>query len=252
MVAHTGGLGVNIPGLSTGDFQVTPEYDAQVAPRFWVGYEGPGGLAFRARGWIFDKAATGTDLLGAPLPAIDLPIIDLPGNVPFDLSTKLEAHAIDLEFAECQQLGNWDFEFAAGVRQAKIKETYRLSAPGTSVDIFRDFEGVGPTVALNASRPIGCNGLSLVGGFRASLLYGASNLGLAGILGGANLTANQHMMEIYEIRFGGRWTRDYGSNRLFAQVVYEGQAWELPPIALGILDQNIGFVGPSFSIGIER
>lgn len=259
LVAQTGGLGINIPDLNTGNFQVTPEYDAAVSPRFWFGYQGPGGLAFRCRWWFYDQSARGTDLQGAQLPDIDLPIIDLPDQIDFDLSTRLRADALDLEIAETQSWCNWDFVLSGGLRYARVEETYRFGSRDGNISIGRDFEGLGATVALNTLRPIGDKGFALVGGFRASLLYGESDLGISaadigldGLGGGATLVAKQHMLENYEIQLGGRWSRDTDYGRLFAQAVGEAQAWELPPVLLGIGDANIGFVGASFAIGIER
>jgi hypothetical protein len=104
----------------------------------------------------------------------------------------------------------------------------------------------------------------LIAGARASLLFGESKLSLSenvlgGLIGdvapdglsGTSLSANQHLLEIYEVKFGGEWSRPLGCGRLFARAVYEAQAWELAPFVLGLLDSNIGFVGASFSLGIE-
>ena len=67
------------------------------------------------------------------------------------------------------------------------------------------------------------------------------------------LTADDQVLSIYELRLGGEWSRELNSGaRFVSQLVYEAQLWNAPPMALGLLDSSIGFVGPALSIAIER
>jgi len=248
---HIGTLGLSIADF--GSFSVSPDFDGEVAPRIWFGYQGSGGLSGRIRYWQFDHNATGES------------IVSLLTQGEGNLTLGLEAHALDFELAQEGCFRNWVFEIAGGARYGKLQfgagvsglpdipqlELYDIPDFGLATT----FEGVGPTVALAARRPIGSCGLAFVVGARGSFLFGdtdVSGSGALSIVNNLGIELDEHLMQVWEFQVGGEWSRttDCGS-RLFVRGVYEAQVWEWAP-ALGLLGADIGFVGPTLSLGVAR
>lgn len=208
-----------------------PEFDYEIAPRIWLGYEFAGGLGLRATWWEFDHAVAVGGLVSG-----------------------MEATTMDLELTQTGSFCKWDLQMSGGVRYGRIEES--LDFPGF-VGLSHEFEGVGGTLAFNARRPIGSRGFALIGGVRGSLLFGQTDSTLSlpflQVQPQITLRNTQHMLEIYEMRLGGEWSRDlaYGA-RFYSQVTYEAQAWNMAPVALGLLDSQIGFSGVAINFGIAR
>jgi len=241
-------------GLSLGDWgssSMSPDFDGEIAPRIWLGYQGSGGLSGRMRYWQFDHNATGENIVSG--------LTQGEGN----LTLGLEAHALDFELAQEGCFRNWVFEIAGGVRYGKmefavgVSDLPEIPESGCIPDfgLAATFEGVGPTVALAARRPIGSGGLAFVVGARGSFLFGdtdVSGSGAASIVNHLGIELEEHLMQVWEFQVGGEWSRTTEcGNRLFARAVYEAQVWEWAP-ALGLLGSDIGFVGPTFSLGVAR
>jgi hypothetical protein len=240
--AHYGACGVDIPGQGVQLPEITPSFDHETTPRFWLGLKSCDGLALRVRYWQYDHAASA---------------VDVPNRYYVDMG--LEAASFDFEIAQTAYFCNWEFEIAGGARWAKIADDINLDYDGDLAAWSRSFEGGGPTFGVGVRRQLGIGGLALVGTFRASLIYGDTNLALSyDLLVGADDIAvgvDDQLVEIYEIQVGAEWSRMMCSGyRVAGRVVLEGQAWELAPGPgpLGLFDTNIGFVGPSFSLAIER
>jgi hypothetical protein len=206
-----------------------PEFDFEIAPRIWLGYEFAGGLGLRATWWDFDHAVAVVGIISG-----------------------MEANTLDVELTQTGSFCKWDLTMAGGVRYGRIEES--LESPGF-IGLSHEFEGVGGTLGLSARRPVGSRGFALIAGVRGSLLFGQtdSTLSLPFIPAQATLRNTQHMLEIYEMKLGGEWSRDldYGA-RFYTQLTYEAQAWNMAPIALGLADSQIGFSGVAFNIGIAR
>jgi hypothetical protein len=245
---HLGALGVDVFGTEIG---ITPKHDFEVSPRFFLGWENAEGLGVRARYWTFDSDASQT--FPAPLPIF--------GAVIEGTETSLAAQTLDLEATQRACLGNLQFQLAGGFRYAKMETG--LSVFGTTgvgapvpfnAGIGMDFEGGGPTIALDVRRPFGCRGLALVGGARSSWLYGQTDVHLIGDLGGipVSVTADDHMMQINEMNLGIEWSRCLArGGKITAAALWEAQAWEWAPIA-GLVHQDIGLTGPTFSFSYMR
>ncbi len=58
-------------------------------------------------------------------------------------------------------------------------------------------------------------------------------------------------MPVIEMQLGGEYTRQVRGTQTFVRAAFETQFWELPPSVIGLLDQNIGFIGVTFSGGIR-
>ena len=242
---HMGSLGVSIAGT---DVDLTPRHDFTVAPRVWLGWENAEGLGVRARYFTFDADAA------QPFPGpIQIGPVVLEG-----LGSELAAQTFDLEATQRGCLGNLQFQLGGGFRYAKMETG--LSVLGTAFrtpfigGIGMDFEGVGPTVAIDVRRPFGCRGLALVGGARSSWMYGETDFHGTGIVAGFPLSvyAEDHMMQINELSLGVEWSRCLANGgKVSAAALWEAQAWEWAPVA-GLIHQDIGLTGPTFSFSYMR
>ena len=120
--------------------------------------------------------------------------------------------------------------------------------------IDMDFEGIGPTVAIDVRRPFGNRGLALVGSARSSWMYGETDINGAGILDPipVGLYADDHMMQINELSLGVQWSRCLArGGQIAVAALWESQAWEWAPVA-GLIHQDIGLTGPTFSFSYMR
>jgi len=240
--AHYGACSLAMPREQVALPQCTPDFDHEATPRFWLGYETCDGLAFRVRYWQFDHTASAVDAQNG-----------------YYVEAGVAAEDLDFELAQSVQFGNWQLEVAGGARWAKVSDDV-LVRWEEYLDVWaRSFEGGGPTFAVAARRPLGIGGLGLVADFRASFIYGDADLALSDQLLGVGddirMTVDDQVLEVYEIQVGAEWSRTTCAGwRLTGRVVLEGQVWELAPGPgpLGLFDTNLGFVGPSFSLAIER
>jgi hypothetical protein len=240
--AHYGACSIDLPNQGVQYPQCTPAFDHETTPRFWLGLESCDGLAFRIRYWQYDHSASAVDV-----------------GAGYYVDAGLQAEDLDFEVAQSGYFCNWEFEIAGGARWAKIADDLNINDGGTLASWARSFEGGGPTFALGVRRELGIGNLALVGNFRASLIYGDTYLALSDdvldVTEDITATIDDHLVEIYEIQVGAEWSRMMcGGYRVAGRVVLEAQAWELAPGPgpLGLFDTNIGFVGPSFSLAIER
>ncbi|HUT89915.1 MAG TPA: hypothetical protein VMY37_10480 [Thermoguttaceae bacterium] len=238
--AHYGAGGVTIPGEQVSLSEYMPDFGHEATPRFWLGYETCDGLAFRVRYWQFDHTASAVD-----------------ARASYYVEVGVAAEDLDFELAQSAQLGNWEFEVAGGARWAKVSDDVFINWDGDLADWTRSFEGGGPTFGVAARRPLCIGGLGLVADFRASFIYGDANFALADdvleIVEDMQATIDDQVIEIYEIRVGAEWSRMTCAGwQLTGRLMLEGQVWELAPGPLGLFDTNLGFVGPTFSLAIER
>ena len=222
LTPHMGALA--IPGVVA-----TPDFDMNIAHRFWVAYENAEGLGVRASYFEYDHNSDAVAILGAPV------------------SLGLKANTIDLEVFQPAKLQRWNVSLGGGLRYANHQFGLGIGAPVNGAFIL-DFEGIGPTISFGASRPLR-NGLSLFGNVRGSFIYGdtrvADTAGVIPIPPGTRIT--EQLTEIYELSMGVKYERD----GFFATAAIESQSWEVGQI-VGFLDQSIGYVGPTFSVGYTR
>ncbi|QDV69743.1 hypothetical protein Poly24_34600 [Rosistilla carotiformis] len=214
LTPHSGS--VTIAPLSS--TAILPERDMGVGGRYWLGYRAETGLGFRSRYWHFDQ-----DAAGGPL-----------------LDPSLTAQTWDAELTQLFTRGRYSFDLSGGVRWGEIDDQV---APV----LTESFNGWGSTVALSASRQLGDGPFSLIGGARGSLLFGDHVVNILG----APISSSQEVMPVMELQLGGEYSQELWGTHAFARAAFETQLWELPPSALGLLDQNIGFVGVTFSTGVR-
>lgn len=247
------------------------DYDMEVTPRVFLGWERNDGIGFRATWWKFDYAAAGTR---ANPPAngfgeiiSPFPELDIATNIPTDTyraQSDLDAYAIDLEATRQATLGCWQFGLGGGIRYAYTEQTYRAEIRETG-NVLRDainfrhsLEGIGPTISFEAYRPW----TPQIGSFvkaRGSLLFGdgSSNLTAGEDLDVANsfitrnITKRDDVFSIGEIQLGVRWHARHFRGRVltpFVTTAMEGQLWQGAGNATSE-EGNLGFFGMNVGTG---
>jgi hypothetical protein len=251
--------------------QVTPDFDYYASPRVWVASQNCEGLGLRAAYWQFDNATSlqiphPLDLGGLGLGDFDLDVSIYDPSI----SVGLEAHTMDLEVTQRTSFCSMGVQIAGGVRYAKMRTDLAFSGEvefGTDyltqredglpikAGVFAEFEGMGPTIALDVVRPVGCRGFALVGGLRGAWLYGVTDAGTSADLqelADIDLKVDGHMMQIWAAQIGAQWSSCMANGgQLVAKVVWEAQAWEWAPV-LSLLHQDVGFTGPTVSVAVVR
>lgn len=232
---HVGALGGSLFGFPL--IPLTPDFDTELSPRFWVGYENAEGIGARLAYWEFDHATRMLD----PFAGVAT------------ITNGLEARTIDGEMTICGCLGATEVRLAGGLRYAELDFGLGLSIPGDGAGtLAAGFDGIGPTLALDIRRAFGCRGLALIGGVRGAWLYGDTQANL--VIGGpvAAVEAREHMLQVWEARMGIEWSRCLATgSQVFARATYEAQAWEWAPVAM-LVHEDLGFVGPAFAVGFAR
>jgi hypothetical protein len=109
----------------------------------------------------------------------------------------------------------------------------------------RRFDGFGPTVAIEARRPVSDSGLSVYGSGRTSVLFGRrrEEAALFGLIRGEYILppgpnvpfsgvgfdsahkARTIIVPVVELESGLRWEADAGPRRVFTQVGLAYQSW---------------------------
>jgi len=194
--------------------------DYGVGHRFVLGYDNGSGLGARLRYWMYNHNH-GT-AAGAPFIHIDMDVLD--GEVTLQ-----------------EQLHNWDLMASGGLRYARSSFNSPLFGPS---DIH--FEGIGPTVSLEATRCVGSRGVYLVGNFRGSMLFGQIN----GLFPAA---IEDEVTVVLENQLGLGWTREFGRGIVNLRAVWESQFWLNDTLAddFNGFGTNLGFSGPTASVEIR-
>ena len=262
-------------GASFETFTTTEfDYDLELVPRFWLEFDGPGGLGLRAEYWQFDENAS-TASTSAPangfgrIEHASFGSVDITTTIPsdtFTASTGLDAYVIDVEatktsFHDCSR-----WQWGAGLRYASIEQTYFAQLRNASavlrgqVDFSHRLQGIGPTLSARASWPLICN-LTLFGQARGSLLFGD---GTAQLTGGEDLdlatplitsrpSERNDILPIGELQLGLEWIGDDSHHsrwQPFVQGALEGQLWSGAGNASSE-DGNLGFVGFNIAAGLR-
>jgi hypothetical protein len=243
-------------------------YGLSIAPRIWIGASNCDNLGIRARYWQFDQEADPVAAnppangLGqvAPAPFSNVNQAIANPNQTLFANSSLEMHVLDLEGTKWIDFCNWSFGAAAGLRYGANKQYYQsrtTTAEGATIgtiDFSHNFDGVGPTFALEGHRQLTPR-LGIFSNARASLLFGETRSALDTV---SNQNANNPVigrrysnrfdsLPIGEIQVGADWCYPIGTRAtLNAQIAMEGQVWE----GMGSASSEIGDVGLfGFSLG---
>jgi hypothetical protein len=238
-------------------------FGSQFVPQISLGAVSGGGLGFRVGWWGFamSSTATATQPAGAELSvfgaASPQQIQDLtnynvftdPG-VPGEKGVavgRLRMQVWDFEAIQEFDLGQWFLILSGGVRYAHISQDYLAGVfdPSGFLDdgltSGHNFNGAGPTLALNAQRLLGDSGIYLYGKGRGSLLFGRTKQTTTqfedtpgvddsdgspdtSILATASHTTNA-IIPVGELELGVGYRRQMGRAELFIQAGLVAQAW---------------------------
>ena len=235
-------------------------YDFQVSPRFWLGYENEDGLGVRARYWGYDETSSVSSAGGNVI----ITGINYFIGVGAPVSDRLRAFTLDGEVTQKTCLGSWQVEFGGGLRGLSMYQDTRMVSdvdlPVYSVgSINSEFDGAGPTLSIEAKRPIGCNGFALLGNARGSYLFGSrTRIEATDVIGNTNASSrhfeSRHTdtLSIGEIQLGIEWSRCLGNgSHLAIQGLWEGQLWTGAGGPWGSQD-DLGLMGFALSVGITH
>lgn len=230
------------PGFRV-DNRIEISHHMQAAPEVWLGYIGEDGLGARARWWYFrqgtDQSVAGTApgvnglqvFTAAPLGLsfLSVPSASSSGAPAVVVTSKLELQVGDVEAVYDMKACGWDLLLVGGVRLAWIDQTYNAYVPrggNNTLLSSSTFGGAGPTLALEARRPLGIFGLGLYARGRGALVFGSAHQ--IATVPDQNVAANDHRdvgMPISEAEVGLEYGRALGRSRLFGQVALVGQEW---------------------------
>jgi hypothetical protein len=245
-------------------------YDYGISPRTWLGYTSDSGLGVRTRYWQYDHAAApfqSSPFVPAQANVVSIifpaTIYSTPPNEILSVADDLEVHTVDIEGTQQLEIKGMSLVVSGGLRYAMMRQSTQAEVinvnSGALVQALywqRRFEGVGPTVGVEVERPIGQCGLSFIGGFHGSLLFGNKNLDRVEVNGVGpgppvvSLKNAREVLGIGELQIGVQWIRQMACGTdLFVRGTYEAQLWsDSGTPTLGYL----GFEGFGAEFGFTR
>jgi hypothetical protein len=241
-----------------------PSYGFQATPRFFVGWRNDEGLGIRGRYWLLNCSS---DVL-----------LNEVGNTDQFFSQSLNMQALDLEMTQLTCLGGFEIELGGGARYGHVRTgTTADIRPGvyTPTQFISNFDGFGPTAAINIRRPMGLGNWALVGSGRGSLLFGQTNFTQQFVPnGGSTVPINTgkvpfDFVPVFETQIGleRNWWGEYGrfAVRGSLEAQWWGNAGSSPaknPTGQGVsndpysilhhTDQDIGLIGAALSFVYEH
>lgn len=251
------------------EVQLDPDYDHALTPRVIAGYRWCSGLGVRGRYWVFDQSA------------IPLSASETIGTVfaTETLAGSLNVRVADAEFTKMLACGAFKVELGGGVRYGKVEmgasatDTFLLSDGSTFSQTTlgnSNFEGVGPTAAIEARHCLGHSPFAVVGNLRGSLLFGQTLFYRAKFDSSApdNLAENfvrgsDDVVPVLESQVGIEYSKQYRCGVLSARVAMEAQWWGVATPGAGLAaelnqplmrdelttDRDLGFFGVAVGIG---
>lgn len=223
--------------------------DLKLTPRVWVEICKPNQLGFRVTYWGFDHGSpvrqgevtnAGTETIAAPVPFSDLAINATQAGDVLRATSGLQMSVIDFEGTKWTDFCSWQFGATAGLRYATIQQAYSAlvsdsqGALQNAISTSHRFDGIGPTLSVEARRPMG--GLTWFSMARGSLVYGDGKSGYnsfeditpvaVGRTSVGRFNRND-VLTIAELQLGVEWCKQCcGGQRLFCRTALEGQVWQ--------------------------
>jgi hypothetical protein len=240
------------------------DYTFNAAPQVVLGYNIHDGLAFQTRYWHFDESthsnvtspaasSDGTIFL-SPGGPFNAPFVSVPSGNTLFTSDRLEVDVLDLELTQEVNVGRCSLVYTAGLRLARVRQSYSASANVTETDPESESlnaadttEGIGPTISYEFRRPLGY-GLSLYHSSRVAVLFGHESLDGAAVgtgLGfdGDSIQVSSSRMEFIpmgELEVGLEWSANIANWHLTAQAT-----------GVGMVYGSLGFGGFNVRFGVE-
>jgi hypothetical protein len=164
------------------------DFNHEEAFRWWVGYQGAGGLGARVRGFGLGKTAANGDVV--------------------DIST------IDFEIYDAIELGcHWDLIVGGGLRYTDATFDFGAGNGGGAEQIF----GTGPLVTAELYRHISDRAV-LYAIAHEAIVAGDGSLG--------QLVLTDDTMFISELQLGGQLHHEFNGGLLFARLGWEAQHYK--------------------------
>jgi hypothetical protein len=220
------------------------EYDVELSPRLWFGYQRCDGLGWRIAWWEFSHSPDSIFTQPQANETISLPTIDgleLSSNTSADrmlAASILNAYTWDWEITKHTAHQGGTMDFSLGVRYALADQSYFAEIRNSSGVLLSGLKfdhwirGVGPTVSLTGSQFINCETNLFVRG-RGSVLLGdhKSDLIAATPTLVRRHESNGETLSIVELQAGFGWELDRRVRnpfQPFALLAFEGQFWSGP------------------------
>ncbi len=245
-------------------------YNLDLAPSFWVGWQGESGYGGRIRYWEYAQGSTigglvptGATVFSAQPLGLG-PIVRTEGDFIAAQST-LNVLTWDFEVTKQWDCECWTILGAAGVRYAHLAQNYNVvTDAGTELASGHNFNGAGPTVALEAKRHIGGGGFAAYAISRLAFLYGTGQQSAYQPDAETKTLLERHarqadVIPYAELEIGLEANRDMGRYSLMMQSGLVGQVyWGAGNAANseGIFtngadnSSNLGFVGITLRFGV--
>ncbi len=203
------------------------DYDQELSPRLWFGYEQCDGSGWRITWWQFDHDP---DRVFAPLESGDaitsraINGFEIAPDSTTDIlvaASSLNAYTFDFEFTRHAEGDSWSTDASLGVRYGSTEQSYysQIRNSSGSLQSLTNYNhwmrGVGPTVSLTAAEFVNCQTCLFARG-RGSVLFGDHKWHL----GGGDATdplnivlvnrdgRNSGTLTIFEAQAGVGWQAD--------------------------------------------
>jgi len=257
-------------------------YHMDVAPLAWLSYTSESGLGFRVRYWQLCQSSQ--DSFGLPKGASFASAAPLGLTITagadegFAAASDLMLLVWDFEATQVWRCDNWQILGAAGIRYAHLAQDYLAASSGIVggpnaqyLDSGHNFNGAGPTVAVDIKRLFPSSGFALYSNARGALLFGSAHQRVfrqvTSPTTGLPLSLEESasfqatVLPVGELEFGAEYRRDLGHADLLVQLGLVGQVW----LGAGnganssVLNggsfhsdnnSNLGFVGMAFRFGV--
>jgi hypothetical protein len=249
------------------------------APVAWLGYVSDCGWGFRAHWWLFDQRSSASDVSDLNTTILSA----TPGNLIIQaesfltvsppqmiINSNLKLNSWDFDVTRETEVGNWSMLFSAGLKYAHLSQDYNAFTQVTPIlGEFREtsllssghnFNGAGPTIALEAKRPIGHTGISFFGNLRGAMLFGESRQQVTqtSIFQGnpfSNIfstnfnSGHDKVLPVAELEMGAEFSRRWGNLYPFIRTGLLAQTWFGAGSATD-LTGNLGFLGLTVTAGV--
>ena len=218
------------------------DWDLEHSPRVWFGQTGCGGCGWRITYFQFDHETglSATEDEGDNLEAdwdmdeddIDIYVTSGPNGEPGSIvaSNSLRLHVLDFDVFQNVDVGNLELSISGGVRYVQMDRHYvAYETPYGDEYIIGDhgFDGAGPTLRLEGSRPA-CGSMRIFMNGRGSLLFGQEKL----VIRGESATHDYNerpshgvVLPIFDSQVGLEWQRRLCGKIVSVRAAMEGQAW---------------------------
>jgi hypothetical protein len=241
---------------------------------------------------IISASPAGLSIVAPPssFPGIGI----FPSSTQMFLSSNLKLDVWDFEATAETEVGRWNLLFSGGFRYAHLSQDYnaledprgslrgiffptggspvRITSPenlvsqNIALSSGHNFNGAGPTLALEARRPIGNSGFSLFANLRGTILFGESKqqvdqptitqfgFGFFNPFTTVAVTnagsVRDTVLPVAELEMGAEYSRTWGAVRPFFRTGLVAQTW-FDAGSASQLDGNLGFLGLSVTAGLN-